>query len=163
MRLDPSERINPEPVAFRSSSPATSDLPLWAQITLGIVLGGIVLFLCWFSYQKYQEYRLAKAIESAAQGFQQSLQRMSEQSRQAAIETRQRLEAENRARRQHLEARRLQIEEERIAREARLEADRDRAEYMKQLSDPKCQFWLDNLRTTGADKAKVMVDYHCPD
>ncbi|MBV0934473.1 tetratricopeptide repeat protein [Marinobacterium weihaiense] len=99
MRLDPSERINPEPITFRSSpSAATSNLPLWTQIALGIVLGGVVLFLCWFGYHKYQEYRLTKAIEAASQGFQQSMQRISEQSRQASLEARQRLEAENRAR-----------------------------------------------------------------
>ena len=162
MRLDPSERINPEPVSFRPSPSANSDLPLWAQITLGVVLGGIVLFLCWFGYHKYQEYRLAKAIEAATQGFQQSMQRISEQSRQASLEARQRLEAENRARQQRLEERRLRLEEERIVREAQLEAGRDRAEYMKKLSDPKCQFWMDNLRTSGSDKAKVMVEYYCP-
>ncbi len=163
MRLDPSERINPEPISCSSSSSASSDFPLWAQITLGIVLGGIVLFLCWIGYHKYQEYRLARALEAAAQGFQQSLQRMNEDSRQAAIERRHRLEAENRAREQRLEARRLQMEQDRIAREAQLEAGRDRAEYMRKLADPKCQFWLDNLRTTGSDKAKIMVDYHCPE
>jgi Sec-independent protein translocase protein TatA len=154
---DPRERI-----LFESAPPARSTSPLWFQVTLGVIAGGVVIFFLWFGYQKYQEYRLTRALHAAAQSFQQSIGRFNEESREAAIEHRQRLEAENRARQLRLEQQRLQIEQERIAREARLSADQDRANYMKQLSDPKCQFWLDNLRTTGSEKAKVMVDYHCP-
>lgn len=154
---DPRERI-----VFESIPPAGTPPPLWLQVALGVVVGGVILFSIWLGYQKYQEYRLARALQAAAQGFQQSMERMSEESRQASIERRRRLEAENRARQQRLEEQRLRIEQERIAREVRLSADQDRAEYMRKLSDPKCQFWLDNLRTTGSEKAKVMVDYHCP-
>lgn len=154
---DPRERI-----VFESAFPAGSPTPLWLQVTLGVVVGGVILFSIWFGYQQYQEYRIAKAFEAAALELQRDLHQMNLQTQQTEIQHRQRIEAENRARQQRLEQQRLKIEQERIAREARLSADQDRALYMKQLSDPKCQFWLDNLRTTGSEKAKVMVDYHCP-
>lgn len=154
---DPRERI-----VFESASPSGFPTPLWFQVTLGVVIGGIILCSIWFGYQQYQEYRIAKAFEAAALELQRDLHQTNLQTQQAEIQHRQRIEAENRARQQRLEQQRLKIEQERIAREARLSADQDRALYMKQLSDPKCQFWLDNLRTTGSEKAKVMVDYHCP-
>ncbi|MBP0048854.1 hypothetical protein H9C73_08900 [Marinobacterium sp. AK62] len=111
---DPRERI----VFERAPSP-NDPMPVWLQVTLGVVAGGVLLFGLWFGYQKYQEYRLVRALEAASQGFQQSMERINEKSRQAAIEH---LEAENRARQQRLEERRLRLEEERIAREAQLEA-----------------------------------------
>lgn len=158
MRIDPSERI-----IFESAPPLRPPAPLWLQVTLGVVVGGVILFSIWFGYQKYQQYRLAKAFEAATLELQRSLQEMTLQTQQAELNHRQRLEVENRAHQQRLEQQRLRIEEERIAQAARLSADTDRALYIQQLSDPKCQFWLNNLRTTGSEKAKVMVDYHCPE
>ncbi|PSL12415.1 hypothetical protein CLV44_11893 [Marinobacterium halophilum] len=157
MRADPSERI-----IFERAPQPNPPPPLWVQITLGVVLGGIVLFSLWFGYQKYQEYRFVRSLEAATNVLHGSMERMNEQSRQAAIERRRTLEAQNQARQQRLEESRLRMEQEHIAREAQLEAGRDRAEYMQKLSDPKCQFWMDNLRTTGSDKAKAMVGYYCP-
>lgn len=151
-----------ERIVFESPPPVTPPTPLWLQVTLGVVAGGAILFSIWFGYQQYQEYRIAKAFEAAALELQRDLHQINLQTQQAKIQHQQRIEAENRARQQRLEQQRLQIEQERIAKEARLSANQDRAQYMKLLSDPKCQFWLDNLRTTGSEKAKVMFDYHCP-
>ena len=151
-----------ERIVFERAPDPVEPTPLWIHVALGVVAGGIILFALWFGYQKYQEYRVMRVLEAAANAFQGSMEQMSEQSRQAAIERRRALEAQNQARQQRLEESRLKLEQERIAREAQLDTRQDRAEYMKKLSDPQCQFWMDNLRSTGSDKAKVMVDYHCP-
>ncbi|SIQ02262.1 hypothetical protein [Marinobacterium stanieri] len=151
-----------ERIVFERAPDPVDPPPLWLQIALGVAAGGILLFLLWFGYQKYQEYRFVRSLEAATNALHGSMERMNEQSRQAAVERRRALEAQNQARQQRLEESRLRMEQERIAREVKLDAKRDRAEYMKKLSDPKCQFWMDNLRSTGSEKAKVMVSYHCP-
>ena len=55
---DPRERI-----VFESIPPAGTPPPLWLQVALGVVVGGVILFSIWLGYQKYQEYRLARALQ----------------------------------------------------------------------------------------------------
>jgi hypothetical protein len=158
--------IRPEPIELEAyqnqkRSRHSETLPIWAQVMIGVLAAGAVMFIGRELYDRYQLYQLQKFLEQQTAIWNQQEKAARRQTKIEAENFRQKLEQQRKDR----EAKREATRQHKLETERRQLADRKQQEIaaaqQKKLMSDDCRFWTENYLTYRTDKSKEKRDEYC--